>query len=138
MHGPQIAGWKHNVGNFLDTLDPVHDNIPDIWNQFLHKFAEQYQDSQKENRARAQLENCCMKFPEIDDYISQFEELCHNAGYIQGNNEVFHLFVKGLPTDIMEAIFMSPIPADYQGLKDKAIKVTQSRMLVKSILETRG
>jgi len=124
MHGPQIAGWKCDVGNFLDTLDPVHNNIPDIWNQFLHEFAEQYQDSQKENRARAQLENCHMKFPEINDYISHFEELCCNAGYTQGNNEVFHLFVKGLPTNIMEAVFVSPIPADYQNLKDKAIEVT--------------
>jgi len=124
IHGPQIAGWKCDVGNFLDTLDPVHDNIPDVWNQFLHKFAEQYQDSQKENQARAQLENCRMKFLEIDDYISRFEELCCNASYTQGNNEVFHLFVKGLPTDIMEAMFVSPIPADYRGLKDKAIEVT--------------
>jgi len=124
MHGPQITGWKRDVGNFLDTLDLIHNNILDIWNQFLHKFTEQYQDSQKENRARAQLKNCCMKFPEIDDYISRFEELCRNAGYTQGNNEVFHLFIKGLPTDVMEAVFVSPIPADYQGLKDKAIEVT--------------
>jgi len=138
MHGPQIARWKRDVGNFLDTLDPILNNIPDVWNQFLYKFAEQYQDSQKENRARAQLKNCRMKFPEIDDYISRFEELCRNAGYTQGNNEVFHLFVKGLPTDVMEAVFVSPIPMDYQGLKDKAIEVTRSRMLVKGILETRG
>ena len=70
MHRPQIARWKPDVGNFLDTLDLIHNNIQDVWNQFLHEFAEQYQDSQKENRARAQLENCHMKFPEIDDYIS--------------------------------------------------------------------
>jgi len=138
MHGTQIAGWKCDVGNFLDTLDPVLNNIPDVWNQFLHEFTEQYQDSQKENQARAQLKNCHMKFPEIDDYISQFKELCHNTGYTPGNNEVFHLFIKGLPNDIMEAIFISPIPADYWGLKDKAIKVTQSRMLVKGFLKTRG
>jgi len=42
MHGPQIARWKQDVGNFLDTLDPIYDNIPDVWNQFLHEFAEQY------------------------------------------------------------------------------------------------
>ena len=89
MHGTQITGWKRDVGNFLGTLDPIHNNILDVWNQFLHEFAEQYQDSQKENRARAQLENCCMKFPEIDNYISRFEELCCNASYTQGNNEVF-------------------------------------------------
>jgi len=138
MHRPQITRWKQDIGNFLDTLDLIHDNIPDVWNQFLHEFAEQYQDSQKENRARAQLENCHMKFPEINDYIFQFEELCRNASYTQGKNEVFHLFIKGLPTDVMEAIFVSPIPADYRGLKDKAIEVTRSRMLVKGILETRG
>jgi hypothetical protein len=29
-----------------------------------------------------------MKAPEIDKYISKFEELCNKAGYTMGNTEV--------------------------------------------------
>jgi len=37
----------------------------------------------------------------------------------------------------MEAVFVSSIPVNYCGLKDKAIDITRSRMLVKNILEAR-
>jgi len=30
IKGPQVAGWTHDMGTWLDTLDPVLDNIPDI------------------------------------------------------------------------------------------------------------
>jgi len=69
MKGPQVAGWTHNMGTWLDTLDPILDNILDVWDQFLFEFSQQYQDSQRENRARGEIECCTMKFPEIDDYI---------------------------------------------------------------------
>jgi len=75
MKGPQVAGWTRDMGNWLDTLDPVLDNIPDVWDQFLFEFSQQYQDSQRENRARGEIERCTMKFPEVDDYIARFEDL---------------------------------------------------------------
>jgi len=30
MKGPQVAGWTRDMGTWLDTLDPVLDNIPDV------------------------------------------------------------------------------------------------------------
>jgi len=30
MKGPQVAGWTCDMGMWLDTLDPVLNNIPDI------------------------------------------------------------------------------------------------------------
>jgi len=69
------------MGEVLDALDLLMDNIPAVWDQFLYKFSAQFQDSQKEGRAWQKLENLQMKFPDIDGYISQFEELVCQANY---------------------------------------------------------
>jgi len=138
MKGPQVAGWTHDMGTWLDTLDPVLDNIPDIWDQFLFEFSQQYQDSQRENRARGEIEHCTMKFPEIDDYIARFEDLARIAGYDANSGTVFQLFTKGLPDDILKEVLTSPTPQTYVKLKEKAISSTRSKVLINNILRARN
>jgi len=135
MKGPQVAGWTRNMGTWLDTLDPILDNIPDVWDQFLFEFSQQYQDSQKENRARGEIECCTMKFPEIDDYITRFEDLSRIAGYDANSGTVFQLFTKGLPDNILKEVLTSPTPTTYTDLKDKAILATRSKVLINNILQ---
>jgi len=96
IKGSEVAGWVRDMGHWLDQLNPVTDNVPLVWDQFLQEFARQFQDSQREDRARIKIENIHMRFPEIDKYISQFEELARQAGYTQGNPETTQLFLKGL------------------------------------------
>ena len=134
MKGPQVAGWTHDMGTWLDTLDPILDNIPDVWDQFLFKFSQQYQDSQKKNRARGKIECCTMKFPKIDDYIARFEDLAQIAGYDANSGTVFQLFTKGLPDDILKEVLISPTPQTYVELKEKAISSTRSKVLINNIL----
>jgi len=124
MKGPQVAGWTRDMGTWLDTLDPILDNIPDVWDQFLYEFSQQFQDSQRENRARGEIECCTMRFPEIDDYIARFEDLSRIAGYDANSGAVFQLFTKGLPDDILKEVLTSPTPTTYIDLKDKAILAT--------------
>jgi len=124
MKGPQVAGWTRDMGTWLDTLDPVLDNIPNVWDQFLYEFSQQFQDSQRENRARGEIERCTMKFPEIDNYIARFEDLSCIAGYDANSGAVFQLFTKGLPDDILKEVLTSPTPTTYIDLKDKAISAT--------------
>ena len=38
MKGPEVAGWVHDVGHMLDSLNPLVDNIPLLWDQFLVEF----------------------------------------------------------------------------------------------------
>ena len=102
MQGEAVEGWTADVGTALDLLDLAQDNVPALWDQFLVKFREQYQDTQSVERAQAELENLRLKMPEIDQYISKFEDLCYKAGYVQGNAEVTHLFLKGLPQPILK------------------------------------
>jgi len=134
MKGPQVAGWTRDMGTWLDTLDPILDNIPDIWDQFLFEFLQQYQDSQRENRARGKIERCTMKFPEIDDYIARFKDLARIAGYDANSGAVFQLFTKGLLDDILKEVLTSPTPQTYVELKEKAISSTRSKVLINNIL----
>ena len=55
MEGEDVASWKRDMGNWIDTIQP-NQNVPIVWEQFLYEFEQQYLDSQGPNRARAQLE----------------------------------------------------------------------------------
>ena len=45
VKGEETAQWVWNMGNWLDMLDPIADNIEDLWLQFLEAYAYQFQDS---------------------------------------------------------------------------------------------
>ena len=80
------------------------DNIPLMWDQFLDEFRAQFQDTQKADRARIKLENLKMQFPNIDQYISTFEELARQANYTIGSEETSRLFLKGLPRSVAKEV----------------------------------
>jgi len=63
MQGEKVAGWAHDIGEALDELDPLTDNIPALWDTFLVEFREQYLDTQSADRVCAELENLMMKVP---------------------------------------------------------------------------
>jgi hypothetical protein len=65
-----------------------------------------------------------MKFPEIDQYISSFEELACLAGYIQGDEATTHYFVKGLSPSVMIDVYKPPILQIYMEIKQRAIDST--------------
>ena len=44
IKGPEVAGWTRNMGEVLDALNPLVDNIPAVWDQFLYEFSAQFQD----------------------------------------------------------------------------------------------
>ena len=51
VKGEETAQWVQNMGNWLNTLDPIADNIEDLWLQFLEAYTYQFQDSQAAQRA---------------------------------------------------------------------------------------
>ena len=138
IHGKKVAGWVKNVGAALDELNPDMDNIDKLWMTFLEESAQQYTDTQVAERARVSLETLRMKAPEIDKYISKFEELCNKAGYTMGNTEVIYLFLKGLLKSILEDVVKGPQVGSYEDLKDCAIQVTRSQELLHNILKQQG
>jgi len=133
IKGPEVAGWTRNMGEVLDALDLLVDNIPAVWDQFLYEFSAQFQDSQKEGRAWQKLENLQMKFPDIDGYISQFEKLARQANYTQGNNETIQFFIRGLSRPILEDVMKAPFPHTYQEYKERAADSTKSRQIIEAL-----
>jgi hypothetical protein len=49
IKGPEVAGWVRDMGEFLNNLNPITDDVPEVWEQFLNNFAERFQDSTCEN-----------------------------------------------------------------------------------------
>ena len=76
IQGRDTAVWKHKSGAWLDLLDPINDNIEDVFTQWLAKFRNQYANSQGQQQARQKLANHKMTFPNIDPYANKFEDLC--------------------------------------------------------------
>ena len=138
MHGKKVVGWVKNIGTALDELNPDTNDVDELWTTFLEEFAQQYTDTQAAERARVALESLRMKAPEIDGYISKFEELCNKVGYTMGNTEVTYLFLKGLPKPILEDVIKGPQVVTYKDLKDHTIQVTRSQELLHNILKQQG
>jgi hypothetical protein len=133
MERPEVAGWVHYWGENIDALDPIADNYPVVLEQFFDTFNKQFMDTQRATRARADLKRLTLKFPEIDDYIAKFEDLARLADY-HGDNELFDLFLQGLPGNILSELLTAPIPQNYVELKQKAVNVICSKVLVNDIL----
>jgi len=74
-----------------------------------------------------------MKFPDIDGYISQFEELARQANYTQGNNKTIQFFIKGLSRPILEDVMKAPFPHTYQEYKERAVNSTKSRQIIEAL-----
>ena len=113
------------MGEWLDGLQPA-DDIPAVWDQFLAEFATQYQDTQKEQRTRAELKALKMKWPEVDQYANNFEHLIRIAGYNLVNPESIEFFIEGLPQSVVEDILHPPVPDTYEATKEKAIQSIKS------------
>ena len=92
----------------------------------------------KQQRARASLDNHRMKWPDIDAYISSFEELLHLAEYTAGNNESANLFLWGLPRSIATEVMKPPLPTGYEEMKQKAIDAIRSSQIIQSMFGNQG
>jgi len=126
------------MGRWIDTLNPAVDDIELVWEQFQAEFTEQFTDSQQQQRARLDLDNCCIKFPEIDQYIAKFEDLARLAGYTIGNEETINFFLKGLSQSVLEDVMKPPFATTYNDIKDRAIQTTKAKQLIEGIRARRN
>jgi len=107
----------------------VEDNqLLSLYNNFTNTFKQQFTDSMKVQCSRQQLERLRFKFPDINQYIADFEDLANLSGYTIRNNETINLFLKGFEhaRDLLGGILALPMLTTYYKLKDRAINVTKS------------
>ncbi len=134
IKGPQVDGWVEGILEGLEQLHPVHDNIEYTYTNFLSRFESQFADSTKQEVAQASLDRLAFHFPNIDQYISDFEMLARKARYTIGSRELMNMFLKGLHTfpHIVERI-IDKSPLDYYDLKNKTILVVKNQQLLRAI-----
>ena len=139
MDGPDVAEWTRSVGAFIDTLNPQTQDYPAVWTTFCNQFLTQFADSQRQQKARNELEELKMKYPGIDDYISKFESLARLAGYALGNQETVNMFIKGLSLGVAEDVLKMHIRlGNYDEIKQWAIDFTKAQQLIDVIRTSKG
>jgi hypothetical protein len=79
-----------------------------------------------------------MWFPEVDQYISDFEDLVRQAGYTIGNEETIGFFLNGLTLSILDEVIRTPFPTTYNEYKTKAVEITKGRQMIELIRARHG
>ena len=137
IQGPLVNKWVDRAVDWLLQLDPLIDDIEDVWDQFLDAFTEQFQDSQKGERACTGLKNIKMTWPLIDQYIQDFEQLAAKAGDALGDAPTNQYFVQGLVPSVGRDIFKPSPRDDYQVLKKRAVDSVVSQKAINQIFGKR-
>jgi Retrotransposon gag protein/Zinc knuckle len=138
FQGQQTTAWVRDMGAWVDSLDPVDDNIQEVWTTFIQEFNDHFADSQSQQRARIDLDWCKMHFPNVDQYISDFKDLVWQASYTVGNEETIGFFLNGLSPSILDEVVKIPLPQDYNKYKTRAVNITKGRQMIKLIRARRG
>jgi Retrotransposon gag protein len=121
------------MGVWIDALDLINDNIQEVWDTFIQEFNDHFSDSQLQQWARLDLDKCKMHFPNMDQYISDFEDLVRQAGYTIGNEETIGFFLNGLTPSILDEVIWAPFPMTYNEYKNKAVEITKGRQMIELI-----
>jgi hypothetical protein len=130
IKGPTVDKWALNQGDWVDQLDPLIEDVPDVWIHFLNEFRNQFQDTQAKERARLQIENMKMKWPEVDQYIQDFERVARKAEYPLTAPATVRYFLKGLTKSIVNDIVKPPKVNTYAEIKQRAIDSVASQLLI--------
>jgi hypothetical protein len=138
FQGQQTAAWVRDMGAWIDSLDPVNDNVHEVWTTFIQEFNDHFTNSQLQQQARLELNRCKMCFPDIDQYISDFEDLVRQASYTVGNEETIGFFLNRLSPSILEEVIRDPFPQNYNEYKAKAVNTTKGRQMIEPIRARQG
>ena len=114
------------------TLQPADDTNA-MYQQFIANFCAQFMDLQKTQRVRIELQTLKMTWPEIDEYISKFESIVHEAGYNPADHNTMQQFLKGLPQSIRQKVLEDTMVETYEQMKKKVINVTASQHIINAL-----
>jgi hypothetical protein len=59
-----------------------------------------------------------MTWPNINQYIADFEKLAREANYTIGNSETIQFFIAGLPRTVAEDVLKLPLVHHYSDIND--------------------
>ena len=74
-----------------------------------------------------------MTWLEIDEYISKFESIAHEAGYNPADPNTMQQFLQGLPQSIGQKVLEDTMVETYDQMKKKAISITTSQCIIHTL-----
>jgi hypothetical protein len=115
----------------------VHHNVPTVWEEFEQAFKDKFVDSTHKLRARNQLKQLKFKYPNINEYIANFEDLIVHVGYNLASKEAINFFLKGFSKNrnLLNKVFTLPVPTTYGAMKRQLIAIVKLMQLVNSITQ---
>ena len=132
IKGPKVNRWTQQQLEWLMTLQPADDNNT-MYQQFIANFHTCFMDSQKAQRAQIELQMLKMTWPEIDEYISKFKSIAHEAGYNPVDPNTMQQFLQGLPQSIGQKVLEDTMVETYNQMKKKVISITASQCIIHAL-----
>ena len=132
-----VRNWVKDMGRILNRLNPLIDNIPEVWDRFCNKFRDQFLDTSEQETAWTDLQKLRMELKKIDQYISKFKKLARHANYTVDNKETAQLFLEGLTIQVMQDVLTTDSLNRYEDYKQHIIDVNRNRSILYQILQSR-
>jgi len=79
-----------------------------------------------------------MRFPDINQYITKFEDLACLTGYTIGNDPERPVPIGNQGHTVIKDILKPPFATTYNDLKDRTIQTTKAKQLIKGICAKRN
>ena len=89
-----------------------------IWETMINDFAQNFQDVMSRERAKKKLFKLRMERGELDEYMSQFQQLAKLAGYYEQTGMICQKYFQGLPQGLQESMIAFEPTHHYQTLED--------------------
>ena len=96
MQGPEVKEWTRGMLQWIQQIDD-HSNTDNVWRIFQRQFYLQFTNTQADSTAQKELIQLKMRFPDIDSYITDFEQTVRKALYRLGSHKMNQQFLSGLP-----------------------------------------
>jgi hypothetical protein len=118
MRGPRITieNWVDRNSEWLDQVTSNPDILPkgmNVWEVLKADFKRSFEDHFGPQIAGIKLHNLHMKENHVDDYLANFEDLAHRAGYSLKGHLTIQLFIRGLPPKLAEACVDNERPKSF-------------------------
>ena len=119
LRGPKMHLWIKKISAQLDRhlCTGGRDTGEWIWDTMINDFTQNFQDVMSCERVEKKLFELQMEKGELDEYMSQFQQLAELAGYYEQTGMKCCQYFQGLPQGLQESCSPLSQPATTQTWK---------------------
>ncbi len=103
IRGPLVDDWVQEQAQWLvdQTTAGVPQTEENLWHTIDTRFRQAYTDTTESAKAQHELKTLHMTKDNLDNFISQFQNLANKAGYDLDQRVTLDLFQNGLPNNLV-------------------------------------